>query len=392
MKTPLVAAATALTITAATVVAFVAPSESAPRGQRPTASLSALQARVGALERRVSRMDDRLNALENGSSGPGTPGKPGDPPTGVPTDVPTDLPTDVPTDVPTTVPTGEPTSAPPTSPTTGPTSAPPSSPTTTPSSPTTSPSSPSTTPDPAPSGDFPSASTTGPRAAITETRGSITINQDGTVLENMVITGQVTVNADNVLIRNVDVRPGGANYGILVWGSGAQITDTAVHGSGNTLGGIVAYEQGSFDALRVDVSGTEDGVRMADNCTLVDSYVHDLQGSSSSHYDAVTADGYRGWRIEHNTILNDHSQTSVVWIDDPRYRASSGVLNDNYLAGGGYTIYSGPGTSPGLKVTNNVFSKRYYSRSGYWGPVTGWTGSGNTWSGNVYEGGGSVNP
>jgi hypothetical protein len=140
------------------------------------------------------------------------------------------------------------------------------------------------------------------------------------------------------------------------------------------------------------VSGTEDGVRMADNSTLVDSYVHDLQGSSSSHYDAVTADGYRGWRIEHNTILNPHPQTAAVWIGDARYGPSSGVLRNNLLAGGGYTIYAGPGAAPGLTVTGNVFSQRYYPRCGSFGAITGWVGSGNTWSGNVFDGGSLVSP
>ena len=87
----------------------------------------------------------------------------------------------------------------------------------------------------------------------------------------------------------------------------------------------------------------------------------------------MTADGgYRNWRVVHNTILNPHGQTGAVWVGDERYGPSEGVLRDNFIAGGGYAIYGGPGIGNGIHAVDNVFSTRYFPRSGHWGVSTRW--------------------
>lgn len=234
---------------------------------------------------------------------------------------------------------------------------------------------------------WPNAETTGASGHLRTRDGDVEVTEDGTTLRNLRIRGQVTIRADDVTVENVRVETDSI-YGILVWGSNAEIVDTTiVGGRGDTLAGLVAYEDGSFHALRIDVSGSEDGVRLADHCTLRRSFIHGLRGTSSSHYDAVTADGYRGWRIVGNRILNAHDQTAAVWVGDPRYEPSSGVLRHNLLAGGGYTVYGGPGTGQGIRVLDNHFSTVYHRRSGLFGPVTAWVREGNTWSGNVWHDG-----
>nr|WP_260173275.1 DUF4082 domain-containing protein [Nocardioides albus] len=245
------------------------------------------------------------------------------------------------------------------------------------------PSSPAT---PAPSATYPNASNTGPKGTLSP-RGGATVTTDGAVISNARVNGQLTIRADNVVIRNVHLTTT-AYYGILTYGKNTVIEDTTIVGtSPTTLAGIAAYEGGTVNARRVNVSGMEDGVRLAHNSSLTDSYVHGLDGDADSHFDGVTADGYRGWRITHNTIVNDHNQTAAVWIGDPRYAPSEGVLEDNWLQGGGYTVYAGPGTGAGLRVVDNVFSTKQFPRSGYWGPVAKWVGSGNTWTGNVWADG-----
>jgi hypothetical protein len=203
------------------------------------------------------------------------------------------------------------------------------------------------------------------------------------VLENLEVHGTLTVAADDVTIRNVLVRPD-SYYGILVQGRDVRIEDTTVAGTTlRTMAGIAA-EGGTFTAARIEVTGVEDGVRLADDCVLTDSYIHGLAGDPGSHFDGVTADGYSGWRIVHNTILNPHTQTAAVWIGDARYGPSEGELRDNLIAGGGYTIYAGPGTAPGIRVLGNVFSTRYHERSGRWGVSTGWDPEGNVWQDNAW--------
>jgi hypothetical protein len=227
-----------------------------------------------------------------------------------------------------------------------------------------------------------------PRARNTGAHGTLrviqgrTINNDGAVLRNVRVNGQITIKADDVTLDNVYVKTD-SYYGVLVWGRRARILHTTIEGTpGDTLAGLAVYPPGTATARRLNVFGSEDGVRLANRSVLARSFVHGLRGTSESHFDAVTADGYRRWRIVGNRILNSHQQTAAVWVGDPRYGPSSGVLRNNLMAGGGYTIYGGPGTGAGIRVVDNHFSTKYFRRSGYWGPNAYWQRAHNTWSNN----------
>jgi hypothetical protein len=234
--------------------------------------------------------------------------------------------------------------------------------------------------------DWPGVGNTGDQGDL---KGSIpgeTVDKDGATIENVTVDGQLVVDADHVTLRNVHVRSSGY-YGVLVYGKDVLIEDTTIEGVRGTEAGLAADKGGWFTARRVDVSRAGDGVRLTSGSALYDSYVHDLFGSKDGHFDGVTADGYVGWRIVHNTIVNQNDQTSAVWVGDPRYAPSSGVLKDNLLAGGGYTVYGGPGAAPGVRVVGNFFSTRYFPRSGGWGPVANWDPKGNLWAHNVWADG-----
>lgn len=216
------------------------------------------------------------------------------------------------------------------------------------------------------------------------TRGAITITQDGATLKNVRVKGQVTVRADNVTISNVYVDTDHF-YGIVTYGKNTRILHTTVTGDPpTTMAGVAALSGGTFVAKRIKVRRAEDGVRLSSDCVLKHSLIHRLQGSSSSHFDSVTADGSTGWRIVHNSILNQHALTAAVWVGDPRYGPSAGLLKRNYIAGGGYSIYGGPGAGDGIRVVDNVFSTRFYAKSGYYGVVIKWDPRGNTWQGNTW--------
>jgi hypothetical protein len=231
---------------------------------------------------------------------------------------------------------------------------------------------------------WPRPRTTGPRGDLRSVDGH-TITRDGAVLENVEVQGTLTIRADDVTIRNVRVNAD-SYYGILVEGEGTVIQRTSVVGVNRKVMAGISVE-GSARIWRAEVRDVEDGIRLADRSSVRRSLIHRLRGDSGSHYDAVTADGYTGWRIVHNTILNPHTQTAAVWVGDPRYAPSAGVLRDNYIAGGGYTIYAGHGTGKGIRVVDNLFSTRYYRSSGYWGVSSSWESSRNTWSGNRWADG-----
>jgi hypothetical protein len=233
---------------------------------------------------------------------------------------------------------------------------------------------------------WPTGKNTGARGDLRTVRGR-TITRDGVTLKNLRVRGQITIHSDDVTLRNVHVVTDDT-YGVLVYGRQARILHTTIEGHGRTLAGLAGYPGGQFIARRVNVFGTNDGVRMTSRSRLVGSFVHGLKGDSDSHYDTVTADGYKRWVIRHNRLYNPHGQTGVVWIGDIRYDASSGLLKNNYIAGGGYSIYAGHSVKPGLRVVDNVFSTRFFRDCGYWGLITEWHWKNNTWSNNRWIDGG----
>jgi hypothetical protein len=254
---------------------------------------------------------------------------------------------------------------------------------------TTSPTSTTTsgTPSPAPS-SYPDAATTGARGTLTARSGDITVTTDGAVIENIDLQGTIRVQARNVTIRNVKVTSSDY-WPIFVEGTGATVEDSTIVGAGSSQASI-GDAGGSNVFRRLNLFGGADGIKIANNSTLADSFIHDLARGEGLHNDAVEMSGTVGIRILHNTILNSNSQTSAIFIGGNSSPTRDVVVDSNLVAGGGYTIYgpkgdAGVGPSSNVKVTNNRFSTRYFSRSGSYGPLAYWEdGSGNAWSGNVW--------
>ena len=155
-----------------------------------------------------------------------------------------------------------------------------------------------------------------------------------------------------------------------------------------------------YTLIRVDMHSCTDGPRISEGATVVirDSYIHDLSRANGNHNDGIEITNAPNTKVIHNTILNSNGQTSAVMISEFGSNSNSGVeISNNLIGGGGYTVYGGaPDTAQGHKVTNNVFTTRFFEDSGYYGPVAYWRTTGNTWSGNVWadgpNAGRSVNP
>jgi len=241
---------------------------------------------------------------------------------------------------------------------------------------------------------YPDENCTGVLPGIARTDASTTtITQDGAVIENLEFSGRLTIDADNVTIRNIRLTTGDY-WGLLVYGSNATVEDSTFIGGENTQAPLAALNSGSFHVTRVDVSGGPDGVTMGSNSSLTDSYIHDLGAFEGAHNDGVNSDGRTNTSIIHNTVLNAIGQTSALTIgtsDAP----SSLIVRDNWLAGGGYTVYGGlgGGVGNGIIFENNIFSRQYYPNSGAYGPVAYWQASnGNTWTNNKFDNGTVINP
>jgi hypothetical protein len=232
---------------------------------------------------------------------------------------------------------------------------------------------------------WPDSSNTGAKGTLTKQTGDVTITTNGTTLADVEIAGQVTVRADNVTLRNVKVNSL-AYWGVYNYGLNLTIVDsTLIAGAGSQA----SLAGDNITATRVDIYGAGDGAKLGSNSTLVDSYIHDLGGAAQgAHNDGIELTGALNTRVEHNSILNQNSQTSALMLSEYYGTGTANVVvKNNLLGGGGFTLYggleAGKTLRTGISVTGNQFTTRFFPQSGYYGPVAYWD-SRNTWSGNIW--------
>jgi hypothetical protein len=272
--------------------------------------------------------------------------------------------------------------------------------TTTSSTSTASQTSTSTSTTAPPTGAWPGATTTGARGTLTKRSGTVTLSTAGQVYENIELTGNIDVRAPGVTIRNVKINATGY-WGIDLYSTGAVIQDVTVIGSKSTVGGVLD-EKGSTRMTRMDISGTEDGVKIDSNSTLEDSYIHDLyyNPTTDTHNDALQFSGHGGITVRHNKLLSPNSGTSAILMGGGESRPAEhdSRIVDNYMAGGAYTFY-GPygapiaGKSSNVTVTGNRFSVSVFVKGGKFGSNTQWedgVGGSNVWSDNRWVDGPSA--
>jgi Ca2+-binding RTX toxin-like protein len=216
------------------------------------------------------------------------------------------------------------------------------------------------------SSTFPNATNTGVPSGTTLTAytGPMTITQDGTVVDGKIINGTLTIQADNVVIKNSKVTFNGS------WGIDAgrsknlTIQDSDIIGpgySGNSNSAIRA--SGTF--LRNDISKVQNGIAMQGGASVVKgNYIHDLEcAGNGPHYDGIEIFGsQRSVLIEGNTILARN--TSNILISDLWGAVSDVTIRNNFLGGSpGYNIYvtgdHGGGTT-GVVIENNQIAKGGY--------------------------------
>jgi hypothetical protein len=281
-------------------------------------------------------------------------------------------------------------------------------------SPTPSPS-PTPTPTPTPTGGnncmakpsacgFPDVSTTGvkPGVARTDVNGDVTLSTAGQVYENKTVHGSISVTAPNVTVRNVKVvMTRGAFYGIQAfdWSTNVSnllLQDVEVDMNGTLGSSGIAY--GNFTAQRVFIHNGSDCVSFTNNATVKDSMCvigPDANSDGwpdstsfcdgSEHFDGLQSDGGGGYTIDHNTIRNTCDQTSAIIMSTNSNPIHNVSITNNLMAGGGYTLYCNAGPDvPSEVVTGNRFAKTFWTRGGYWGPMTG-CGMADTYRNNVWD-------
>ncbi len=247
---------------------------------------------------------------------------------------------------------------------------------------------------------------------LTET-AQRTITVDNTIVENERIIathftqycGGLTINAKNVTVRNCWITSSFGTgetvngTGVIKVLSGATVTieHCTLDGDNRTHAGIW-YEGASVVARSNNIHRVNDGffVWYSSNILLEDNYIHDLTDQASNgHIDGFQTCGAKHGVLRHNSILIKQGQNAAVNIDNGNGDTDDILVENNLMAGGGFTAYahdsnpSGDSPSGGYSTTNirfinNAFSTIYYPYVGYWGvwfprgqPTDKWIRMGN---------------
>lgn len=228
---------------------------------------------------------------------------------------------------------------------------------------------------------YPDETNTGvPAGTVLTDSGSITVSQNGAIIENLNITGNITIRANSVTIRKVritsgDYYPIDHNNG----NTGLVIEDTEIFGLSHNVTAGISF--GNFTARRVYIHGSADGIKADSNAIIEDSYITDLAYNAQvdTHNDGIQTTGGSNVTIRHNTCklsvtpgANACIQVGTEWGGN-----SNWLVTNNLFDGGGWTINAGNGNGPNMVFTNNRFTRN----AGY-GPG-GVPGA--TWTGNYFD-------
>ncbi|WP_447942450.1 DUF4082 domain-containing protein [Microbacterium aurum] len=270
-------------------------------------------------------------------------------------------------------PTATPTATPTPTATTTPTPTPTATTTPTPTPTATSAPTPTTTPNTSAAG-FPTAATTGvpagwqPKRVIT---GDYTITGDGTVLEDVRITGGVLyVRGSNVTIRRVELVSARIvnEYAGVCYG-GLNIEDTTIL-QGNQDVWQPVIQSGGYTATRVKLDGVSEGFRIAGKdvgcgpVVIQDSWanISPAQGCDRPGVD-WHGDGLQGyWGVEvtlRNSVImmgrTQYCQATAAFFY-PNQNNTRATVENVLLSGGGYVFrLETPGSVEGLKVVDDAW-------------------------------------
>ena len=246
-------------------------------------------------------------------------------------------------------------------------------------------------------GDKPGAHNTGPSSPeLLTPSGSITITQDGAVIENVAVTGTISVEANDVTIRNFTVDGQMSTwYGINV--------DSAVTGlvieDGELTGAVSSAVLGSnYTARRLHVHHVgADAFKSTWNVTIERSYVHHIGMNPGTHADGnQTREGgnillrANNFELPSPSVVSglDGFASNACSINQAKAGNIAGlVMEGNWLNGGNYTVYFSTSDKyhTGLTLTGGQLINNRFGRDFQYGPlrlegdVIDFVCSGNVW-------------
>lgn len=255
-------------------------------------------------------------------------------------------------------------------------------------------------PGPVQPGGKPSPGNTGPRpGSKLRKSGSITVTKPGTVIENVAVNGQIKIMANNVTIRNIQLRTNTDSCGIKVengyYGTLIERADikmgvngrfglAGVCGVGDLRGKGGKKHGNNVTVRHSKITGLADGIKAVDYSLYERNYIKMWRPKgSSAHTDGIQGSGRSYFTIRYNTIgekyvPGDNAAIFIQAFTGKRENHIRGIrIYNNWLNGGGYTFHSEDGKKSSgyfhdIVVKDNIFTRRYkYGVVHADGPISG---------------------
>jgi hypothetical protein len=226
------------------------------------------------------------------------------------------------------------------------------------------------------------------------------VTEDGTVLENLDVSGLILIDADNVTVRNFRIITSGS-YGVKIEpghrgivledGEIANISSAAILGMGFTARRLHIHDSGG-DGIKAQGAGGP---------VLVEqSFIEKIGMRPDSHADGNQTRGGSNITFRYNNIYMPHPGTPRY--PGPPYKSnatfmiqldvSNFVIEGNWLTGGAYTIYCKNNGGSGVFVRNNVLGRENGGLPAGKEDRRTRAGKCAEWTGNVWEDNGKIIP
>ncbi|WP_418605339.1 hypothetical protein [Georgenia sp. SUBG003] len=219
----------------------------------------------------------------------------------------------------------------------------------------------SPTPPPPRETDFPDETNTGVPAG-TQLRPSdkLEITEDGTVIDGLEISGNVVVEADDVVIRNSRIILTTGKIAVRVNGDNFLMEDSEIDGQGRANPAI-AYN--GYTLRRVQIYNVAEGPRITgDDVTIEDSYIHGMVQDGDNHTDVVQVMSGSNIVIRGNNLQAYNPESGIYGNAAFMFGEDSGPVSDclvegNLMNGGNYTVNGGGSGTDGAacEFRDNAF-------------------------------------
>jgi hypothetical protein len=237
-----------------------------------------------------------------------------------------------------------------------------------------------TTPAAPAAGERPGPGNTGPSApALLAASGSIATTRDGQVIENVSVTGTITVRHNNVTIRNFRVDGNGAWYPVVYEAgrSGLVLEDGEVSDYDSAA---VGGNFSDYTARRLDVHDSHgDGLKADTNVLIESCWVHHLGTAAGAHADGVQVSSgshivIRGNFFDMPSGVSGYASNAAVFTGRDFGPIDDVLVEGNWLNGGNYTLF--------IDATNVVVRDNLFGRDYQYGLRATYPGSSYTWTNN----------